>query len=165
LGLGWSKDELDSTGANMKERGPMADEFLQILTAIWTQNPVEFHGKFHTPLSYIDLKAVQKRHPRIYLAAFAPAALKRLARLADGWNPTATPVEGMAQAFSSIKQMAVEAGRDPSRSNGRSRESSHYGKTVGERSPHFYGHAGADQKRRHSLPADRRSRLHFRSRF
>jgi alkanesulfonate monooxygenase SsuD/methylene tetrahydromethanopterin reductase-like flavin-dependent oxidoreductase (luciferase family) len=96
LGLGLSKDEMDSTGANIKERGPMADEFLQILTAIWTQNPVEFYGKFHTPLSYIDLKPVQKPHPRIYLAAFAPAALKRLARLADGWNPTAIAKDGRA---------------------------------------------------------------------
>jgi probable F420-dependent oxidoreductase len=115
FGLGWSKDEMDATGARMKERGPMADEFLQVLTAIWTENPVEFDGKFYKlPKCYIDLKPVQKPHPRIYLAAFAPAALGRLARLADGWNPTGIPVEGMAQMFSSIKQMAAEAGRDAS---------------------------------------------------
>ena len=106
---------MDATGADMKQRGPMADEFLQLLKAIWTQNPVEFHGKFYRlPKSYIDLKPVQKPHPPIYLAAFAPAALQRLARLADGWNPAFIPVEGMAQMFSSIKQMAAEAGRDPS---------------------------------------------------
>ena len=66
------------------------------------------------PKSYIDLKPVQKPHPPIYLAAFAPAALSRVARLAEGWNPTGIPVEGMAQMFSSIKQMAREAGRDAS---------------------------------------------------
>ncbi len=115
LGLGWSKDEMDATGADIKERGAMADEFLQVLKAIWTQNPVEFHARFYKlPKSYIDLKPVQKPHPPIYLAAFAPAALKRLAKLADGWNPTGIPVDGMAQMFSSIKQMAKEAGRDPS---------------------------------------------------
>jgi len=112
FGLGWSKDEMDATGAEMKQRGPMADEFLQVLKAIWTQNPVEFHGKFYqVPNSYVDLKPVQKPHPRIYLAAFAPSALARVARLADGWNPTGIPVQGMAQMFSSIKQTAVEAGR------------------------------------------------------
>jgi probable F420-dependent oxidoreductase len=115
LGLGWSQDEMDATGASMKQRGPMAEEFLRVLTAIWTQNPVEFDGKFFKlPKSYIDLKPVQKPHPRIYLAAFAPAALSRLARLADGWNPTGVPIAGMAQMFSSIKQMATEAGRDAS---------------------------------------------------
>jgi alkanesulfonate monooxygenase SsuD/methylene tetrahydromethanopterin reductase-like flavin-dependent oxidoreductase (luciferase family) len=56
---------------------------------------------------------VQKPHPPIYLAAFAPAALKRLARMANGWNPVGIPVEGMAQMFAGIQQMAKEAGRDP----------------------------------------------------
>jgi probable F420-dependent oxidoreductase len=115
FGLGWSKDEMDATGADMKQRGPMADEFLQVLKAIWTQNPVELQGRFYRlPKSYIDLKPVQKPHPPIYLAAFAPAALQRVAKLADGWIPTGIPADGMAQMFSSIKQMAKEAGRDPS---------------------------------------------------
>ena len=115
LGLGWSKDEMDATGADMKQRGAMADEFVQVLKAIWTTNPVEFHGKFYqVPKSYIGPKPVQKPHPPIYLAAFAPPAMKRLATMADGWNPVAIPVDGMAQMFGALKQMAKEAGRDPS---------------------------------------------------
>jgi hypothetical protein len=91
----------------------MADEFLQALKAIWTSNPVEFHGKFYQiPESYVNRKPVQKPHPPIYLAAFAPAAMKRLATVADGWTPVAIPVDGMAQMFSAVKQMAKEAGRD-----------------------------------------------------
>jgi alkanesulfonate monooxygenase SsuD/methylene tetrahydromethanopterin reductase-like flavin-dependent oxidoreductase (luciferase family) len=49
-----------------------------------------------------------------YLAAFAPPAMKRLARMADGWNAVAIPVEGMARMFGTIKEMAKEVGRDPS---------------------------------------------------
>ncbi|MBZ5683997.1 MAG: LLM class F420-dependent oxidoreductase [Acidobacteriia bacterium] len=114
LGLGWSKDEMDATGADITKRGARADEFLPLLKAIWTTNPVEFHGKFFDlPKSYIDLKPVQKPHPPIYIGAFVPAALKRLARLADGWNPILLPVPVMAQMFESIKQTAKEAGRDP----------------------------------------------------
>lgn len=115
LGLGWSKDEMDAAGANLQERGARADEFIQVLKAIWTTNPVEFHGKFYqVPKSYLNHKPVQKPHPPIYLAAFAPRALKRVATMADGWNPVVIPAEGMAQMFNSIKQMAKEAGRDPS---------------------------------------------------
>ncbi len=115
FGLGWLKDEMDATGADMKQRGAVADEFLQVLKAIWTTNPVEFHGKFfRVPKSYINRKPVQKPHPPVYMAAFAPAALKRLATIADGWNPVAVPVERMAQMFDGIKEMAKEAGRDPS---------------------------------------------------
>jgi probable F420-dependent oxidoreductase len=116
LGLGWSQDEMDATGADMKTRGALADEFLQVMKAVWTQNPVEHSGRFYkVPNSYIDLKPIQKPHPPVYLAAFAPVALQRIARSADGWNPTAIPAAGMDQMFSSIKQMAQQAGRDPSR--------------------------------------------------
>jgi len=115
LGLGWSKDEMDAVGADMKKRGAMADEFLAVLKAVWTNNPVEFHTKFyHVPKSYIGPKPVQKPHPPIYMAAYAPAALKRLAAMANGWNPVGIPVDTMAQMFGSVKQMAKDAGRDPS---------------------------------------------------
>jgi probable F420-dependent oxidoreductase len=115
LGLGWSKDEMDATGSDITKRGSIADEFLPLLKTIWTTNPVEFHGEFFTvPKSYIDAKPVQKPHPPIYMGAFVPAALKRLAKLADGWNPVFLPVPAMAEMFGSIKKMASEAGRDPS---------------------------------------------------
>jgi probable F420-dependent oxidoreductase len=115
FGLGWSKDEMDAVGADLADRGARADEFLQVLKAIWNTNPVEFHGKFYqVPKSYLNHKPVQKPHPPIYLAAFAPRALKRVATVADGWNPVSISADGMAQMLGSIKQMAKEAGRDPS---------------------------------------------------
>lgn len=114
LGLGWSKDEMDAAGAEMKERGARAEEFIGVLKSIWTRDPVEHQGKYYrVPKSYIGPKPTRKPHPPIYMAAFAPPALNRLARLADGWNPVAIPAEGMAQMFSTIQKMAEEAGRDP----------------------------------------------------
>ena len=115
LGLGWSKDEYEAVGATFKERGARADEFLQVLKAIWTTDPVEFHGKYyHLPKSIIQPKPVQKPHPPIYLGSFSEAALKRVAKYADGWNPVGIPVEGMGQMFQGVKEMAKAEGRDPS---------------------------------------------------
>src|SRR5215469_1272303 len=115
LGLGWSPDEMEATGADMRVRGARADEFIQVLKNIWTTDPAEFHGKFFSlPKSVIQAKPVQKPHPPIYIAAFAPAALKRTATMADGWNPTGLPVEAMAHMFGAIQKMAEAAGRDPS---------------------------------------------------
>lgn len=114
FGLGWSKDEFDAVGASMKNRGAVADEFLRVLKAVWTTDPVEFRGKYFTvPKSFIQPKPVQKPHPPIYMAAFAPPALQRIARLADGWNPVGIPVEGMAQMWAGVKDMAKKEGRDP----------------------------------------------------
>jgi len=36
LGLGWSPDEMEAAGADMKVRGARADEFIQVLKTIWT---------------------------------------------------------------------------------------------------------------------------------
>lgn len=115
FGLGWSKDEMDAAGTELRQRGARADEFLAVIKAVWTTNPVEFQGRFYrVPKAYISQKPVQKPHPPIYLAAFAPPALKRLATMADGWNPVMVPPAAMAEMFAGIKKMAQEAGRDPS---------------------------------------------------
>jgi alkanesulfonate monooxygenase SsuD/methylene tetrahydromethanopterin reductase-like flavin-dependent oxidoreductase (luciferase family) len=84
MGLGWSKDEFDAMGVRLGERGARADEFMAVLKAIWTGDPVEFQGKFYRiPSSIIQPKPVQKPYPPIYLAAFAPPALRR--RNCNNW--------------------------------------------------------------------------------
>jgi probable F420-dependent oxidoreductase len=115
LGLGWSLDEMEATGANTRVRGKRADEFLDVLHTIWKDDEAEYNGKyFKLAKSTILPKPVQKPHPPVYLAAFAPAALNRVARLADGWLPVSMPPQAMSQMFGMIQSMAKDAGRDPS---------------------------------------------------
>jgi probable F420-dependent oxidoreductase len=115
LGQGWSPEEFEAVGASMKTRGPRADEALKLMHQIWKDDPVAFKGKyFSLPLSTIQPKPIQKPHPPIYLAAFAPRALKRVATMADGWLPVGLPVPAMKQMWESVLAMAKEAGRDPS---------------------------------------------------
>jgi probable F420-dependent oxidoreductase len=113
FGLGWSPDEFEAVGVPMNDRGRRAEEALKLIQAIWTENPVEFQGSyFRLPKSYIDLKPAQKPRPPIYMAAYTQNALRRVARLADGWNPSGLPVGAMEQMFGAIRQMTTEAGRD-----------------------------------------------------
>ena len=115
MGQGWSKDEHDAIGVSMADRAARADEVIKVLKAIWTTDPVEFHGKFfQIPRSHIYPKPVQKPHPPIYLAAFSPAAMKRLATQADGWYPAGIPADGISQMMDGIRGMARDAGRNPS---------------------------------------------------
>jgi len=114
FGQGWSEDEHEATGASMRARGRRADEFVDVVKAIWTTDPVKFDGKFfRIAESIIQPKPVQRPHPPIYLAAFTPPALKRVATKADGWFPVAVPPEGMRQMMDGVRAMAKEAGRDP----------------------------------------------------
>jgi probable F420-dependent oxidoreductase len=114
FGTGWSPDEYEAVGVPINERGKRTYEAVRVLKAIWTADPVSFEGKyFRIAKSTIGLKPVQKPHPPIYFAAYTPAAMRRVARIADGWMPAGIPIEGMRQMFASIQQMATEAGRDP----------------------------------------------------
>jgi probable F420-dependent oxidoreductase len=114
FGMGWSPDEYEAAGTPWQDRGKRADELIEALKTIWTTDPVEFQGQYYRiPKSFIGPKPVQKPHPPIYMAAFTPPAMKRVAKEADGWFPVLIPIGGLAQMFEGIKGMAQEAGRDP----------------------------------------------------
>jgi probable F420-dependent oxidoreductase len=114
LGLGWSPEEFEAAGASMKGRGVRADEALQVMKTIWADDPAEFSGRYYQVAKSIVLpKPVQKPHPPIYMAAYAPAAMKRVATQTNGWLPVGIPVEGMRQMWEGIRSMAREAGRNP----------------------------------------------------
>jgi probable F420-dependent oxidoreductase len=115
FGIGWSPDEYEAAGATWQERGKRADELIQALKKIWTTDPVEFQGKYYRiPKSVVGPKPVQKPHPPIYMAAYTPSAMKRVAAEASGWFPVGIPLSGVGPMFEGIKGMAKEAGRDPS---------------------------------------------------
>jgi probable F420-dependent oxidoreductase len=115
FGIGWSPDEYEAAGTLWQERGMRADELIQALKKIWTTDPVEFQGKYYRiPKSVIGPKPVQKPHPPIYMAAYTPSAMKRVAAEANGWFPVGIPLSGVGPMFEGIKGLAKEAGRDPS---------------------------------------------------
>ena len=113
FGIGWSPDEYEAAGAPWQDRGKRADEAIEILKKIWTTDPVEFQGKhYRIAKSFIGPKPVQKPHPPIYMAAFTPSAMKRVAAQADAWLPVGIPLSGAGAMFDDIKKMAKAAGRD-----------------------------------------------------
>jgi probable F420-dependent oxidoreductase len=117
LGLGWLKDEFDASGIPFKDRGARADEFIQVLKKIWTQEVTEFNGKYYNiPASKIGLKPVQKPHPPVLLGGFTPKAFARIVKHADGWIPIAGfgPLSQTGQAIEALREEARKADRDPS---------------------------------------------------
>jgi alkanesulfonate monooxygenase SsuD/methylene tetrahydromethanopterin reductase-like flavin-dependent oxidoreductase (luciferase family) len=48
LGLGYSKDEFQVSNIPYENRGARADEFIEALEKIWTDDVVEFKGKYYT---------------------------------------------------------------------------------------------------------------------
>ncbi len=94
VGVGWLREEFQALGApDFDRRGAVSDEYLRIFKALWTQDPPSFRGEFY---SFEALRCLphptQKPHPPIWVGGHSKVALRRVARLGDGWHPVgATP--------------------------------------------------------------------------
>ncbi|MGC5022048.1 TIGR03619 family F420-dependent LLM class oxidoreductase [Micromonospora sp. DT47] len=115
LGLGWSDEEYQATGASRHRRGPRATEFLAVLRTLWRDDVAEHRGEFYqVPPTRMEPKPVQRPHPPILLGGHAPEALRRAGRLADGWvSGSQADLENIGEAVATVKAAAADAGRDP----------------------------------------------------
>lgn len=114
FGVGWLRDEYTSVNADWTKRGKHLDEILDLLAAIWTQNPFEHRGtEWTVPSSHVDLRPVQPGGPPVLLGGFTPAAMRRIGRRAAGWAGVFLPDEAQAALWGMARGAAEEAGRDP----------------------------------------------------
>jgi probable F420-dependent oxidoreductase len=118
LGIGWSKDEYEVSGVPFQDKGSRADEFLQVLRKIWTDDVVEFKGQFYNiPASKIGPKPLQKPHPPILLGGFSPKTFSRIVNYANGWIGVAGfgPLEQLEQVINGLRESARKVDKDPSK--------------------------------------------------
>ncbi|MGE0225296.1 MAG: LLM class F420-dependent oxidoreductase [Acetobacteraceae bacterium] len=96
IGVGWNKEEVEACGYRWEDRGARCDEFLEVMRRLWTEEVVDFHGKwvkFET--CRLDPKPIQKPHVPIIVGGYADAAFRRAVRFGAGWygfnrDPAAT---------------------------------------------------------------------------
>jgi probable F420-dependent oxidoreductase len=116
LGIGWSKDEYQASNIPLNDRGKRADEFIQVLKRIWTDDVVEFKGKFYNiPPSKIGPKPIQRPHPPIYMGGFSPNTFSGIVNYdANGWlGLIGGPLEYLDNTIKTIKDIANKANKDP----------------------------------------------------
>jgi probable F420-dependent oxidoreductase len=94
FGVGWLKEEFDRLGVPFHERGRIADEYLEAMIELWTQEEPAYEGRY---VRFRDVafapKPVQKPHMPIWMGGDAEPVLKRAARFATGWWPFLTKPE------------------------------------------------------------------------
>ena len=86
-GVGWLEPEFAALGVPFKERGRRMDEGIAMMRAVWTQDPVTFEAKY-IPAKIVDMTMLPQPISRIplWIGGSSDAALKRTARIADGWH-------------------------------------------------------------------------------
>jgi probable F420-dependent oxidoreductase len=88
VGAGWMAEEFEALGLPYRERGAMTNECIEIYKRSWTQDVVEFQGRYYRfdRLS-MDPKPAQKPRPPIVFGGVVAAGARRAARLCDGFYP------------------------------------------------------------------------------
>jgi probable F420-dependent oxidoreductase len=122
VGAGWMKEEFEALGAPpFAERGAVTDEYLAAFRELWTKEAPRFDGRY---VRFSDIvmapMPVQKPHPPLWIGGESPPALRRVARLGDGWYPIGTnpqhPLDTLPRLRAGIERMrrvVDESGRDP----------------------------------------------------
>jgi probable F420-dependent oxidoreductase len=117
IGQGDFKDEFEVANVPMSRRGRGFEEFVSAMRATWGPDPVSFSGDFYRiPESHIGPKPIQLEGIPLIFGAFAPRALERAARMADGLTTSLsrrTKLESLGQTIETFRSDARKAGRDP----------------------------------------------------
>lgn len=115
LGLGWMPEEFVASGVHTGRRGARAEEFLAVLTGLWTGRAGPFDGEFYQlPEVLMSPTPIQRPRPPILMGGASEVALRRIGRIADGWiSASRFPARRMGDAIRVVKDAAHQAGRDP----------------------------------------------------
>ena len=111
VGIGWNAVEYEALGENFRNRGRRVEEQVALLRQLWTDELVDFEGKYHkVQQAGINPLPVQRPIP-IWMGGGAEPVMKRIARIADGWFPQFSPGPEATETVEQLRGYIREAGR------------------------------------------------------
>lgn len=114
IGAGWLAEEWEAAGFDFGSRGRRLDEAVAVCKELWTQPAVEHHGEFFDfDAVAFEPKPIQAPYPPILVGGESDAALRRAARLGEGWIGMAHTPDTAATSVGRLRELLGEAGRDP----------------------------------------------------
>ncbi|MCT1556292.1 dimethyl sulfone monooxygenase SfnG [Corynebacterium sanguinis] len=111
---GWLRDEFRALGEpwlDHDERYRRSAEFLQVLRALWTQEPTEFAGDFYRIRDY-TLKPRPRVTPELFQGGTSTAARRNGGRYADWYFTNGGSVDELREQIAEVRAHAEEAGRE-----------------------------------------------------
>lgn len=85
--VGSAKQDFEVSGTDIKKRGSITDEQLEIITRLWNEEEVTFHGRYYN-LDRVSLKhkPIQRPHPPIFICGLE-SSIPRAIKYADYMCP------------------------------------------------------------------------------
>ena len=104
--------EFEACGVPHRERGARVDEGIAVCRALWGPSPVSFAGRFTQFTDVVaEPRPVQPGGPPIWIGGRSDAALRRAARVGDGWIAYLVTPERFRTSLEKIQTFAREIGR------------------------------------------------------
>ena len=121
IGVGWNHVEFEALGEDFTNRGIRSEEQIDLMRALWTQEVVDFEGRWLT-VRAAGIKPLPVQRPiPVWFGAGGSAGpaprdvvLRRIARMGDGWFPSFGPDDTARAVLDKMQNYIAEAGRQPS---------------------------------------------------
>ena len=111
VGLGWNEVEFIALNEDFHNRGRRIEEQVAVMRQLWTRPLVNFSSQWHTiPDAGLNPMPVQRPIP-IWFGGSAEAALRRIARLADGWMAYYDAPRDAQPVLAQMDEHLIEASR------------------------------------------------------
>jgi probable F420-dependent oxidoreductase len=111
IGVGWMKEEFDVLEQRFAARGKRTDESIEILRRVWKGGMVEYHGEFYD-FPPLQMSPAPTADIPIYVGGISKRALRRAARLGDGWIAVKHSTAELADYIAQINVLRREYGRE-----------------------------------------------------
>ena len=113
VGIGWMREEFAAVGAAFERRGARTDEMLEVMKKLWTGQPVEHAGEWYR-FDALQMSPGLTRPLPIIMGGAGEQALRRAARVGDGWYGPPCDFAQTLGYRSALHRELAAAGRDPS---------------------------------------------------
>lgn len=111
IGLGWNRFEYTALNEDFHNRGRRIEEQVEVMRLLWTKPLVTFEGKWHT-ITDTGINPLPVRRPiPLWFGGTADEALRRMARLGDGWMTNTPTAEETLPMLEKLDRYLQEAGR------------------------------------------------------
>ena len=111
IGVGWSKDEFNLMQQDFHTRGKRTDEMVEIMRLLWTGEMVEYQGQ-HYQFDLMEMNPAPTEYIPIWVGGISEAAMKRAAKIADGWVTDLQSSEEIIACIEKIRGFRKEYGRE-----------------------------------------------------
>lgn len=110
VGIGWAPEEFEWCGQPYAKRGKRVDEMIEVIKLLLAGGMVEFHGEFYD-FERLQMSPAPTEPVPFYVGGHTDVALKRAARVGDGWTSAMLTCDQLAEIIAKIKTLLSEYGR------------------------------------------------------